>query len=237
MLKKNCQVFMVSTNERALPGDLWCNTKTDAPRYIHDENPNPVNTLTGMFPKDYDIKNCFIPAYCIKQHLYIVSDERIKDGDWFLETTSGMIWQRKNSNVYSLPEDAKKIIATTNKILSSKGVFESKFREKEDLSFDAKLLPEPPPEFIEKYINAFNSGKPITKVVVDYEETMKWHLDDYDVIEKLKIDKNNYISIHAIVKDNYTREEILEALNDPYGAGSVNRDEYRQRVLTKLGLD
>lgn len=38
------------------------------------------------------------------------------------------------------------------------------------------------------------------------------------------------------VEKMYSRVEILNALNEPYGTGSVNRDEYKSRVIKKLDL-
>ena len=57
------------------------------------------------------------------QHLYITNDEEIKEGDWFLEDTiKNLIFQRRNSKFYSLPDSSKKIILTTDQDLIKDGV-------------------------------------------------------------------------------------------------------------------
>ena len=57
------------------------------------------------------------------QHICITNDEEIKDGDWFLEDNiENLIFQRRNSKVYSLPDSAKKIILTTDQDLIKDGV-------------------------------------------------------------------------------------------------------------------
>jgi hypothetical protein len=57
------------------------------------------------------------------QHLYITNDEEIKEGDWFLEDDiENLIFQRRNSKVYSLPDSAKKIILTTDTDLIEDGI-------------------------------------------------------------------------------------------------------------------
>jgi hypothetical protein len=57
------------------------------------------------------------------QNIHITNDEEIKEGDWFLEDViEKLIFQRRNSKVYSLPDSAKKIILTTDQELIKDGV-------------------------------------------------------------------------------------------------------------------
>lgn len=77
-------------------------------------------------------------------HLYITSYDLVKDGDFFLDIDGVHI--RKNSNLYSLPADARKIIAST------------------DSSLKVLLIHY---NFIRRYIDDFNNGTPITKVEID----------------------------------------------------------------------
>jgi hypothetical protein len=125
--------------------------------------------------------------YYEPQHLYITSDDKIKDGDWVYENNlnqetkiyqiekregrlmffrfkSVPIWLDKNQH------NCKKIIATTDNSL------EIKERECYPNGFykgitNIKSLPQIPQSFIEHYITEYNKGNVITKVMVECEET------------------------------------------------------------------
>jgi hypothetical protein len=88
----------------------------------------PSNAISRLFLDYYN--NLFIVTtkdFITKinkfQNIYITSDEEIKEGDWFLEDDiENLIFQRRNSKVYSLPDSAKKIILTTDVDLIKDGV-------------------------------------------------------------------------------------------------------------------
>lgn len=125
------------------------------------------------------------------QHLYIVSDEQIKEGDWCIRIEDNKIIQCKpnkgksiatllgnsdygdieqlNNGIYKNSKAFKKIIATTDKSLE---VF-IPHMDCNGMGCDECLhnkLPQIPESFIEIYIEYFNSNKPITEVDVEYEE-------------------------------------------------------------------
>lgn len=55
--------------------------------------------------------------------------------------------------------------------------------------------------------------------------------------KKLPYPKLSDFSIYNQPKQIFTREELLEVFhNENYGEGSLNRDEYKQKVMNKLGL-
>jgi len=140
------------------------------------------------------------------QHLYILSDEKIKEGDWFIKDTMtcqcneitkneiGCVPDNKifcGTQTYFDRRNCKKIIATTDNFLG---------------------LPRPSKEFIEAYIRTYNSEDgPVTEVVVEYvnfceyeeEETWEIHPD-----WRLKIKPDNTISIKK-VKNSWNRKEVL----------------------------
>lgn len=139
------------------------------------------------------------------QHLYIISDEKIKEGDWCLQI------HKTNKNVpinvvkyRDFGEGSfyfKKIIATTDTSLLIKNVIT-------DLIQGTKYLPQPTQEWVEHYIKEYNEGNIITEVNVEYE----WNggrAGDYK--EVLKISKDNTITIYPI-KDSWTREEVKQLL-------------------------
>lgn len=133
------------------------------------------------------------------QHLYFLSNEEIKKGDWYLNIVSNEI-VNVDFNIDYEQNHCKKIIATT------------------DISLQ---LPQPSKEFIQAYIQAYNKGKPITKVLVEMEEidSQDYHAEidyfgktDIELEYELKINSSNEITIKKI-KDNYTREEVIELLS------------------------
>lgn len=123
------------------------------------------------------------------QHLYITSDEEIKEGDWcYKQDVQGKVfkWVSTSNTWY---KDAKKIIASTDKSLG---------------------LPSPSDGFVVKFITRYNDGNPITEVMVEYEEIgrMKSGGIETSISQQLKVDKNNCITITA-VKESWTREEVI----------------------------
>lgn len=152
---------------------------------------------------------------CVNQHLYILSDEEIKEGDWGIGHAKGIngigtgyyVFKHDNSNiakVNALAEGSKKIIATTDKSLG---------------------LASPSTSFIEKFVEEYNKDNVITDVMVEYEELARAvgkplekldsGVDDFDkkiIGHKLKINpKDNTITIKK-VKDSWSREEVIDLL-------------------------
>ena len=93
---------------------------------------------------------------------------------------------------------------------------------KTDLKF---VLPKPSDSFIFKYIEEYNKGNQITKILVEFvAPTAK----DWNT---LKVDSDNTITIKK-VKDTYSREEVINLLYK-YNDGIIDR--YSQ--LTNKDLD
>jgi hypothetical protein len=143
-------------------------------------------------------------------HLYIISDDEIKDGDWCynftLKTVEKALSDRKTTNTF------KKIIATTDISLSPQAWIGS---------IGYLSLPQPSQQFIDKYIESYNKGEVITDVLVEYERVFEiiskgqiGHPED-DISwwnEKLKVNpKDNTITIKKL-KNNWNREEINNLL-------------------------
>lgn len=198
MLKK-CQAVMLSTNEKAI---INLNQyRKDIPtlnlsKEISNYETNPYQLI---------IDRGYQP-----QHLYIISDEEIKEGDWFIQTTYQGVFKclKKdnnyiyfNNNSYEPIDYCKKIIATTDLNLSSipKG------------DTFTKLIPEPSQSFIEKYVEEYNKGNVITDVMVEYEEytetSYSLGIDVSIPLIKLKINhKDNTITIKK-VKDCWNKKD------------------------------
>lgn len=157
------------------------------------------------------------------QHLYFLSDEEIEKGDWCLldrnvgQSTGYVVLQCVEADVengeYTFKEDGnlfttgrcEKIIATTDTSLYHRD-FES------NTNCDS-LYPQPSQQFIEKYIESYNTGNPITEVLVEYEQIQDPILSFPSKLDifKFKINPDNTINIRE-KKDSWNREEVIELL-------------------------
>lgn len=172
------------------------------------------------------------------QHLYITTDEKIKEGDWVYWTdpeglTSDInqvvsvdeemifISHPEHSETEAFPHECKKIIATTDtKIYFNdigEGVIESYGK-----------LPQIPQSFIEEYCKAGG----IDRVMVEYECLTSTHISIIDfskdpietealsepkcVEHRLKTDSNNCIIIHPVEENiyNVNRQVFLKLVHD-----------------------
>jgi len=107
------------------------------------------------------------------QHLYIISDDEIKENDWYYTPIKRSIEQClkqllviKNGN-----NDIKqfKIIATTDTSLKFETIISICGNGNKTRGY--KSLPQPSQQFIEKYIESYNKGEIITDVLVEYNVT------------------------------------------------------------------
>lgn len=99
------------------------------------------------------------------QHLYIISDDEIKEGDWYMNKFGRLsikvIGDKSN-------EGDKKIVATTDKSLEIT-VYSKYISTVEGKNTRYKQLPQLPESFTQAYIKAYNEGKPITEVDLEME--------------------------------------------------------------------
>jgi len=165
METRKCKVVMLATDKEQSP-ENWL--------LLNKDKNTLVKPLAGGEYRRLQ-KEGFV-----KVELYILSDEEIKEGDWFianqgvhkcLEITSGD-YPYKVANQYNKEKIqyqsenwlGNKIIATTDSSLEviNKGI--NPIYEK---------LPKPSQSFIEKYITDYNKDNIITEVLVEYESTIK----------------------------------------------------------------
>mgnify|MGYP003508399504 CR=1 FL=1 len=181
--------------------------------------------LTGRLK--FDNKQLSTHPKIINQHLYFLSDEEIKEGDWVYNHILNDVVQIKTSHIQNpinffteinKLKHAKKIIATTDESL-----FEQIFYHPDGAIIGGiesyKLLPRPSQSFIERFIEKYNVGTPITHVMVEYE-SCEYEGDIFKgeklhpISHKLKINpKDNTITIKP-VKDSWTRKEHEKDLRD-----------------------
>ena len=131
MNKRKCKVFMFPTKSKS-DIQLQMNGK------LHLENGSSI---------------C-LNSY---QHLYITSDEKIKEGDWIQRGSEIPVLYTKDF-WFDFGVSYNKVIATTDTSLKihhfNKGVFKN-------LKYS---LPQPSQEFIEAYVKAYNEGSLELKV-------------------------------------------------------------------------
>lgn len=175
-----------------------------------------------------------------KQHLYIISDEKIKEGDWYIQNTGydirirqckkvqnyNIIPKDENTPTISTKNDSKKIVATTDKSLYTRKVY----KESEGGREGKLLLPQLPESFIQAYIKAYNEGKPITEVDLEVESgfTKGNMLKMSEYYCNIKTRPDNTVIVHK--SKMYTRDEVVNLIcNIPfdidlfYGEGSLNK--------------
>lgn len=238
---KKCKVVMLATKTK---DNTFVGILKGIQQYFPGNGkPQPLfNTLSTCGIPD--------PRYCgytksmwEPQHLYIISDEEIKEGDYFLSNLNEILKCTKREDKFVWYEKLtvpgvskvaqpfsihinlkpKKIIAATDQELRIK----SSIRNSNELDMNyGKLefiLPQPSESFIEKYVTEYNKGNIITHVMVEYD----WygHPDDYNNPHgiKLKINpKDNTITIRKL-KDSWNREEVISLL-DKYLIDITNKD-------------
>lgn len=154
--------------------------------------------------------DCNIRTPTQLQHLYITSDDEIKEGDWYYTPSKRSIEQCIKQLLIikdSINDIVQlKIIATTDKSLTIKS-------EKAGENSWYNPLPQPSNRFIQSYIESYNKGNIITDVNVTYEEYILQHINkaQENLIRPKINSKDNTISTHRI-KNNYTEEEVVQLM-------------------------
>lgn len=165
--------------------------------------------------KDWIYNSSITDNSSIPQHLYIISDDKIKDGDWYYNNLYKEIYKCNNkekyrtenylSNPIAEKHRNKKIIATTDTSLTI-GMTEG--------NVYYISLPQPSQQFITKYIEAYNKSEVITDVLVKQRLSFDaWHRIAEE--ELLINPKDNTITIKKL-KDSWNREELLEYMWKAY---------------------
>lgn len=197
---KQCKVVMLATNE-----DITEDSIIKFDKYLINGCRISIsnNTVTFINPLDNKLINIQGIDRFNQIHLYIISDEEIKEHDWVL-IKNNTIFQNLHGQIGSVIGDAnylknncKKIIATTDTDL--------KIKTKYDTHISIKSLSQIPQQFIEQYITEYNKGNIINDVLVEYD--VEW-INPNSKYDKLKINQDNTINIKT-VKDSFSRNEIL----------------------------
>lgn len=195
------------------------------------------------------------------QHLYIISDDEIKEGDWVYDSSSlpqdAPIKRIRiiDDTHYTLYGDTsrnlkchyKKIVATTDKSIRpvcikcntryGQGNHDCKY----PCDHNGNLyFPQLPESFIQAYIKAYNKGNPITEVDLEIE-LHKWVGSTYPVGHRptyqIKTRPDNTVIVHQ--SKMYTRDEVEKLCRLAYQQGQeeeagnphVSEDKWIQENL------
>lgn len=189
----------------------------------------------------YFTNNYWSNSNLSKQHLYVLSDEKLKKDDYFYDPFSKKIYQITKNHVdifktYGLPEHWKKIIATTNRSL--------KTTIPRHNDFDSEYyIPQLSQDFIKEYCK--RGG--VNEIEVEYERRYKHEgvsVHDWGQLwdDKIKINSNNTVNASFIEEEMYTREEVINLLHqiiDDLGAvdddlGSTESYEIKNWIKENL---
>jgi len=161
-----------------------------------------------IFDKDYH--NTIEEIWFQDVYLYILSDEEIKEGTptWVIDTREGM-----NNFIHQITQNidgCKKIIATTNPELARI------FGEVYPITGESKLyIPSIPTDFIQDYVKAYNEGKPIKEVMLEYKSIKQnGYAPNIEgaYIDVLKLrDDNTVIITHFADEKTYTEQDMKKA--------------------------
>jgi hypothetical protein len=199
---KECRVDMLDAD--------WIEASKSNRVFTNNWNKSLVYGNFNYANQDWDFK-----------HIYITSNDEIKDGDWCLffwdggQIGSGKPQQYQPNKGHVLNKGLRKIIATTDtslKLPIPEGLAEY------PMSYTPKSLPQPSDKFIESYIDAHNKGGNIERVLVEYElfdeygNIIMGDLQRESDTVRLKL-KNDNIVIKK-VKDSWSKDEVCNLLNE-----------------------
>jgi len=155
-----------------------------------------------------------------RQHLYILSDEEIKDGDWCYNSLLDIIVQADWNLVGNSP-NLKKIITSTDKTVCypvGNGNIDS-----------SDPLPRPSDDFLKKYCELGG----IDKVLVEYETIFlpkEAKPSEQEHCFELKVANDNTITIKPFeVKESWNNEEVkvlLRAFYEDHCFTNINVDHW-----------
>lgn len=199
-MKKTHKVVMLPTEKAPIKGDL-------------------LITLLGKL-KVSEIDIIKATKEYKTQHLYILSDDEIKEGDWYLYfDLKGVSLFPMKFDDKNQPDDLdKKIVATTDnslslfKDLTGKGLH----------TIECGKLPQLNESFIQAFIKAYNEGKPITEVDLEMVATIPNNLPkdtsgktvSFDAIYALKTRPDNTVIVHQ--SKMYSRDEVIKLFGKFY---------------------
>ena len=161
------------------------------------------------------------------KHIYVVTDEEIKEGDWYYSIDKNLVFL--NNTDKPIYPNCKKVIATTTELLYSaeKDFWGEQYERK-------YALPRPSNSFIEKFIKEYNQGNIIDEIFVEmnnlyvkgnyinkcsickniFHNTDKLGFVCQDCGWVLKVAPDNTITIKPVQEEEkkYTKGQLIDIL-------------------------
>jgi hypothetical protein len=160
---------------------------------------------------------------CFK--LYILSNEEIKEGDYAYDSFLKNIIQVKNIEHANYFDKYKKVIATTDNSL---------WLHDDTVPYPkTKTLTQIPQSFIEHFINEYNKGNVISKVLVEVEKQFDYkdktsnsgYGYGFHELSKLKLNNNEIVILTEQQTFNLDINELSDLLNKFATYTLINADE------------
>ncbi len=177
---------------------------------------------------------------CKYQHLYIISDEEIKEGDWVIMNNKWIVQLYEIENGYAgIRNDVgsthisncKKIIATTDNICTNT----------QEEHYTRNWLPQIPESFVNVFVDSYNKNEVINKVDLETEISSEWlkenppfsknHTKPY---YSIKVRTDNTVIIHPS-EENQLEIKLFKVQRDLKAATSLidQLSEYITYLYTK----
>lgn len=196
----------------------------------------PTDQPTGIFETNsglqFSIMNKVRYGEFKGFHIYITSDEEIKEGDWYLDTTVNVIF--KNDKLFLNGIGYKKIILTTDPTLIKDGV------QVIDDEFLKWFVKNPSCEFVEvnkKLVEFPLTFKMMYKIIIPQEESKQEILPEFklskDIFNKLSCLSSKDLSpeLKQLVNDNW---DYLIGADDVKNEIRYSEDEVRELLIKGL---
>lgn len=208
-LLEECEVVMLPTTEVSVGTIMKYIMKM--PNHDTDIDPS-VGKL--IFNKNYKITEG--NQYWEPQHLYILSNEAIKIGDWVIKDK--VLYQ---ATIQDADDIAPKVIACTDPKLHR--YFSPIKTNESGVQYETLLnVPKLPSDFMAAYVKHYNANTPITRLLVEYvENTEESNRINSSTLasggfnkittKKPNLRPDNTIIIHPIKERTFTLQDLKDA--------------------------
>lgn len=140
-------------------------------------------------------------------YLYLVSDEKIKEGDWCLNNTNEVVFMKDKIDAITFNgHKCKKIVATTDIYLLIE--YSNNFKTPYSTGFHKIHQND-----IEDYVKSYNEGNPIKEIQIEVEPVLG---DIINVVthDVIKTNPDNTVIINKPLELKYNRQDVMDAAFD-----------------------
>ena len=181
----------------------------------------------------------------VDYHLYLITDDEIKEGDWYYYPKSNEGRKiKKHLGIKPLLDSerlAKKVIASTDPELGLEIIYSEKEDTNDPLQYDKEIKGNVLPQIPESFIKAYVEAGGINSALVEYEDLEECHnyngehigkdcsCKGGDFRNKLKLTDNNEVVVHLpeVEEKMYSRDEVEELILKAFKSNrnSITRQE------------